>query len=51
MDLTMVQQEVASWSLEDQDRLAAFLAVLRLKRKPAHVEELGRRLDDKAPAS
>ena len=51
MNLAMVQQEVAGWSTEDQDRLAAFLAVIRLKRDPDHVEELGRRLDDKTSES
>ncbi len=29
MDLTAVQQEIVTWSPEDQDQLAAYLAVLR----------------------
>jgi hypothetical protein len=35
MDLKVVEKEVASWSPEDQDRLAAYLTLLRLKRSPA----------------
>ncbi len=47
MDLEVVEKEVASWAPEEQDRLAAFLTVLRLKRTPDHVQELTRRLDDR----
>ena len=49
MDLEAVEKEVASWAPEEQDRLAAFLTVLRLKRTPDHVQELTRRLDDRDP--
>lgn len=49
MDLSIVQREIESLAPEDQDRLAAFLTVLRLKRDPAHVAELSRRLDDRSP--
>jgi hypothetical protein len=51
MDLEVVEKEVASWAPEEQDRLAAFLTVLRLKRTPAHVQELTRRLDDRNPTN
>ncbi len=51
MDLEVVEKEVASWLPEEQDRLAAFLTVLRLKRTPDYVQELTRRLDDRDPAN
>ena len=51
MDLKVVEREVASWSPEDQDHLAAYLTVLRLKRSPDHAQELTRRLEDRDPAS
>jgi len=51
MDLEAVEKEVASWAPEEQDRLAAFLTVLRLKRTPDHVQELTRRLDDRNPTN
>ena len=47
MDLEVVEKEVATWAPEDQDRLAAFLTMLRLRRSPAHIQELARRLDDR----
>jgi hypothetical protein len=50
MNLEVVEKEVAAWSPEDQDRLAAYLTVLRLKRSPDHAQELTRRLDDRDPA-
>lgn len=49
MNLTIVQQEIENWKPEEQDRLAAYLAVLRLKRTAGHADELSRRLDEKAP--
>lgn len=51
MDLKVVEKEVASWSPEDQDRLAAYLTLLRLKRSPEYIQELTRRLDDRESAS
>ncbi len=51
MDLESIGKEVATWAPEDQDRLAAFLTVLRLKRSPDHTQELTRRLDDRNPAN
>jgi hypothetical protein len=51
MDLEVVEKEVANWAPEEQDRLAAFLTVLRLKRTPDHVQEMTRRLDDRDPAN
>lgn len=51
MDLKVVEKEVASWSPEDQDRLAAYLTVLRLQRSPEYAQELTRRLDDRDPGS
>jgi hypothetical protein len=47
MDVEDVEREVATWGLEDQDRLAAFLALLRLRRSPDYIQELTRRLDDR----
>jgi len=51
MNLEVVEREVATWAPEDQDRLAAYLAVLRLKRSPDHIQELTRRLDDRDPVN
>lgn len=51
MTLEVVEKEVATWAQEDQDRLAAYLTVLRLKRSPEHSKELTRRLDDRDPAN
>ena len=49
MTLASVQKEIEQWDTEQQDRLAACLSVLRLKRHPEHAKELARRLDDKTP--
>ncbi len=49
MDLTVVQKEVEAWTPEEQDRLAAYLTVLRIKRSSEHAEELSRRLNDREP--
>ena len=49
MNLATVQKEIEQWDSEQQDRLAACLSVLRLRRDPLHAEDLARRLDDKAP--
>jgi hypothetical protein len=51
MDLEVVEKEVASWAPEEQDRLAAFLTVLRLKRTLGHAQEMTRRLDDRDAAN
>ena len=51
MDLKVVEREVASWSAEDQDHLAAYLTLLRLQRSPEYTQELTRRLDDRDPAN
>jgi hypothetical protein len=51
MDLEVVEKEVATWAPHEQDRLAAFLTVLRLRRTPEHTRELTRRLDDRNPSS
>ena len=51
MNLVSVQKEIEQWDSEEQDRLAACLSVLRLKRDPKHAEELARRLDDKTPGN
>jgi len=45
----MVEREIEKWDSEQQDSLAAYLSVLRLKRNPGHAKELARRLDDKTP--
>ena len=49
MNLATVQKEIEHWDPEQQDRLAACLSVLRLKRAPKHAKELARRLDDSSP--
>jgi len=51
MELDVVEKEVATWAPEDQDRLAAYLTVLRLKRSSDRAQELTRRLDDRNPAN
>lgn len=51
MTLETVQREIEKWDPEDQDRLAASLSVLRLKRDRAHAAKLGDRLDDKSPGN
>jgi hypothetical protein len=50
MTLAAVQKEIEQWGPEDQDRLAATLSVLRLKRNPEHTVALANRLDDREPA-
>jgi len=49
MSLVAVQREIEKWEPEDQDRLAATLSVLRLKRNPEHAAELAERLADRDP--
>ncbi len=49
MNLTLLKQEIEKCTPEEQESLASFLAVLRRKRDPAFLEELGRRLDDRSP--
>lgn len=51
MTLTMVQKEIEQWNSEQQDSLAAYLSVLRLKRNPKHAKELANRLSDKTPGN
>jgi len=50
MGFVEVQTVVEQWSPDEQDRLAAFLTVLRLRRDPEYLKELDRRLDDKDPS-
>ena len=50
MSLAAVQKEIEQWEPEEQDRLAATLSVLRLKRNPEHAAKLAERLDDRSPA-
>ena len=47
MTLATIQREIEKWNPEKQDRLAACLSVLRLKRDPRHAVVLARRLDDR----
>lgn len=49
MTLAAVQREIERWDPEDQDRLAASLSVIRLKRDPKHAAKLADRLDDVTP--
>jgi hypothetical protein len=51
MSFAAVQKEVECWDDEEQDRLAAYLAALRLRRTEEHGVELRRRLDDRDPES
>ncbi len=45
MELTVLEKELENRTTEELDRLAAYLAVLRAKRSPAHQHELGRKLE------
>ena len=49
MSIVTLQQEVQSLPAEDQDKLAAFLLSLRMKRDGL-LEEISRRLDDGDPS-
>ena len=49
MSIATLQQEVQALPAEDQDKLAAFLLSLRMKRDGL-LEEISRRLDDKDPS-
>ena len=50
MGFVEVQTAVEQWSPDEQDRLAAFLTVLRLRRDPEYLKEVDRRLDDNDPS-
>jgi len=49
MNLALIQKEVETLAPDEQDRLAAYLTVLRMQRTPEHAEQLSRRLDDRNP--
>ena len=49
MSIATLQQEVQALPAEDQDKLAAFLLSLRMKRDGL-LEEISRRLDDRDPS-
>lgn len=49
MDIVTLQQELEALPVDQQDRVAAFLTALRLRRDGT-MGEFGRRLDDKDPA-
>ena len=49
MDIVALQQELESLPVDQQDRVAAFLTALRLRRE-GRMEEISRKLDDKDPA-
>ena len=49
MDIVALQQELEALPGDQQDRVAAFLTSLRLKRDGT-MDEIRRRLDDKDPA-
>ena len=49
MSFAAVRKEIECWDDEKQDRLAAYLAALRLRRTKEHAAELRRRLDDREP--
>lgn len=51
MDLTIVEKEVSTWAPEDQDRLAAFLAMLRVKRSEKYARKLSKRVEDRDPGN
>ncbi len=46
MSIAEVEREIHQWSREDQDRLAAFLTLLRLQRDPAYMRKLDARITD-----
>jgi hypothetical protein len=51
MSFAAVREEIERWDEEEQDRLAVYLAALRLQRTNEHAAELRRRLDDRDPES
>ncbi|MDA1043787.1 MAG: hypothetical protein O3C57_01045 [Verrucomicrobia bacterium] len=51
MDVLTVHKEIEHWTPDDQDRIAASLSVLRLKRDPMHAAALADRRDDRTPGS
>ena len=48
MTLAVVRKEIEQWKPEEQDRLAAALSILRLKRNPKHAAKLADRLEDRS---
>ncbi|MEM9479569.1 MAG: hypothetical protein AAGA58_07955 [Verrucomicrobiota bacterium] len=50
MDVATIQNELQQLPGDQQDRIAAFLTALRMKRE-GFMEEVRERLDDKAPES
>jgi len=46
MDLATLQSQIPNWPPEEQDQLAAYLMILRQRRKAEHADELARRSDD-----
>lgn len=50
MEFVALQQKLEALPSDQQDRLAAFLTALRLKRD-GRMEEIRRRLDDKDPGN
>ena len=51
MSYSEVQKAIEQWPSDEQDRLAAFLTVLRLRRDPAYLGEIDLRLRDLEPAN
>lgn len=49
MVVETLQKEIERLGLEEQERLAAYLHVLRLERDPAHAQLLSDRLADTNP--
>ena len=49
MDIAALQHELETLPVEQQDRLAAFLTALRLRRE-GRMKEISRRLDEKDPS-
>ena len=50
MDIVALQHELETLPSDQQDRVAAFLTALRLRRD-GRMAEISRRLDDKDPAN
>lgn len=50
MDIVALQHELKALPTDQQDRVAAFLAALRLRRD-GRMAEISRRLDDKDPVN
>jgi hypothetical protein len=51
MTFATIEKEVQKLDPDKQDRLAAVLSILRMRRDPGHAKELAKRLSDKNAAN